>query len=155
MATINAEEVNIIKEQPQYVARTKTRYNMRAKHAGELVAVRGKSFAGNIKANANRHLAKTLLLGAAGAILYPLVPTVLMAITKDDWNGYKGLITGVGTATLLGLATGKPEITVGACSAARTHLLYSKGTGAIENALNTQIFRMNPDSVFYEDDGNK
>jgi len=50
------------------------------------------------------------------------------------------------------LATGRPEITVGACSAAGTHLLYSKGTGAIERTFNTQIFRMNPENVVYTEE---
>lgn len=85
-------------------------------------------------------------------MLYPLVPTVLQSATNSDWSGYKGLLTGVGAAAVLGLATGKPEITVGACAASGTHLLYSKGTGAIEKALNTQIFRMNPENVVYAED---
>jgi hypothetical protein len=95
---------------------------------------------------------KTLLLGASGAILYPLVPTTLQALTRTDWSGWKGLFTGVGLAAALGLATGRPEITVGAMSAMGTHLLYAKGTGAIENFTGTQIFRMNPNSVVYAED---
>jgi len=100
----------------------------------------------------NMNLVKTLALGATGAILYPLVPTLLQAVTGSDWSGYKGMVTGVGFASLLGLATGRTEITVGACSAAGTHLLYSKGTGAIERTFNTQIFRMNPENVVYTDE---
>jgi hypothetical protein len=121
----------------------------RVQKAGGMVSVKSKDFLHTIKANASMELVKTLALGACGALLYPLVPTLLQAATGSDWSGYKGLVTGVGLASFIGLATGRPEITVGACSAAGTHLLYSKGTGAIERTFNTQIFRMNPENVLY------
>jgi len=105
----------------------------------------------NMQHNANKNLLKVLLFGATGAVIYPLVPTLVQAITERDMSGWKGLIMGVGTASVLGLATGRPEITIGACSAAGTHLLYAKGTRVIEDLTNTQIFRMNPDSVIYND----
>ena len=108
-----------------------------------------KGFLKNVQHNANKNLLKVLALGAAGAVIYPLVPTLVQAITEHDMSGWKGLLMGVGTASILGLATGKPEITIGACSAAGTHLLYAKGTKVIEDITNTQIYRMNPNSVIY------
>lgn len=108
-----------------------------------------KSFVKNMRQNANKELLKTLGFGVLGALIYPLVPTVLQAITERDMSGAKGMLTGVGTASLLGLGFGKPEIAIGAISAAGTHILYSKGTKMIENLTNTQIFRMNPGSVVY------
>jgi hypothetical protein len=126
--------------------------NSKKKASPEVVKISAsskKGFVKNVQHNANKGLLKTLGFGVLGALIYPLVPTVIQAITKWDMSGAKGLITGVGTAATLGLGLGKPEITVGAISAAGTHLLYSKGTRAIENLTNTQIFRMNPDSVVY------
>ena len=108
-----------------------------------------KGFIKNVHHNANKELLKTLGLGVLGALIYPLVPTLIQAVTEWDMSGAKGMATGVGSASLLGLGLGKPEITIGAISAAGTHLLYSKGTRAIENLTNTQIFRMNPNSVVY------
>jgi hypothetical protein len=64
-------------------------------------------------------------------------------------SGGTGLFLGVSLMSLVGVASGRPEIAVGACSAAGTHLLYAKGTKIIEDATNTQIYRMNPDSVVY------
>ncbi|MDR0927217.1 MAG: hypothetical protein LBO69_05565 [Ignavibacteria bacterium] len=148
---IEADKVNIIKE----VKRQKRAKQHRRTPNGEIGAEKSHSFAKNLRMNANRHLLKSLALGAVGAVTYPLIPTVMQAVTKSDWNGYKGLITGVATASLLGLATGEPAITVGACSAAGTHLLYSKCTGAIERMTGTQIFRMHPENVIYRDQLNE
>ena len=108
-----------------------------------------KGFFGNMKQNANKDLLKSIGWGMLGALIYPLVPTVIQAITEWDMSGAKGMATGVGTAATLGLGLGKPEMTIGAISAAGTHLLYAKGTGPIEKLTNTQIFRMNPNSVVY------
>jgi hypothetical protein len=123
-----------------------------AKKIGEIGAAKGKSLIGNIKTNANKNLLKTLAFGAIGAISYPLVPTVIQAVTKNDWSGWKGMFTGVGLISTIGLATGKPEMLVGAMSAMGTHLLYAKGTRTIENAFGTQIYRMNPNNIVYADD---
>ena len=114
-------------------------------------AFRKKGFFNNMRSNADKKLLRALLLGASGAIIYPLVPTLFQSITERDMSGFKGLIMGVGAASILGLATGKPEITIGACSAAGTHILYSKGTKIIEDLTNTQIYRMNPHSVVYNE----
>jgi len=108
-----------------------------------------KGFLKNVHHNSNKELLKTLGFGILGALIYPLVPTLIQAITERDMSGAKGLVTGVGSASLLGLSLGKPAITIGAISAAGTHLLYSKGTKSIEDLTNTQIFRMNPESVVY------
>ena len=108
-----------------------------------------KGFVKNVHHNANKELLKTLGFGILGAIIYPLVPTLIQAITEWDMSGAKGMTAGVGTASVIGLGFGKPEITIGAISAAGTHILYSKGTKAIEDLTNTQIFRMNPDGVIY------
>jgi hypothetical protein len=147
---IEADNVNIIR--PAKSSNHTAVHKTRRQPVGVLVSEKSSSFLRNIKANANKNLLKTLAFGAAGAVLYPLVPTVLQATTKTDWNGYKGLVVGVGTAALLGLATGKSAITVGACSAAGTHLLYSKGTGTIERMTGTAIFRMHPENVIRKDE---
>jgi len=127
--------------------------NRKKKSSSEQVklnASSNKGFVKNVQHNANKNLLKTLGFGVLGAIIYPLVPTVIQAITEWDMSGAKGMATGVGTASVLGLGLGKPEITIGAISAAGTHLLYSKGTKAIEDFTNTQIFRMNPNSIIYD-----
>ena len=142
--------VNVTVKQGQTKQVSKARAT--ARRAGEMVAVKGKTAIGNIKANTNKNLAKTLAFGAAGAVLYPLIPTALQAITKKDWSGYKGLLTGVATASVIGLAIGRPEMAVGALSAMGTHLLYAKGTKAIEDTFGTQIYRMNPNNVVYQED---
>jgi len=162
---IEAGTVNIIQRSPkqtkrkQTVAKTKTTVKKAGKttvrtvkKVGEIGAVKSKGALNNIKGNLNKNLAKTLAFGAIGAISYPLVPTVLQAVTKSDWSGWKGLITGVTTVSVLGLIVGKPEILVGAGAAAGTHLLYAKGTRMIENATGTQIYRMNPNNVVYAND---
>jgi hypothetical protein len=112
----------------------------------KLNAVRNKGVVKNIQHNANKHLLRVLGFGVFGAVIYPLVPTLLQAISERDMSGAKGLVLGVGTASTIGLALGKPEITIGAVSAMGTHLLYSKGTKVIEDITNTQIFRMNPNA---------
>ena len=157
MPRLNDTNLYITKnsDKPESSVRSVDKNNVRRSRSGkvgEVVSVKSSSFFRNIKANANKELLKTLAWGAGGALLYPLVPTLLQSITDDDWSGYKGLFTGVGLAALLGLALGKPAITVGACSAAGTHLLYSKGTGFIERNTGTQIFRMNPENILYEND---
>jgi len=127
--------------------------NKKKKTSPEVVNITAsskKGFVGNMQQNANKKLLKTLGFGIAGALIYPLVPTLIQAITEWDMSGAKGMITGVGTASVLGLGLGRPEIAIGAISAAGTHLLYSKGTGPIEKLTNTQIFRMNPNSVVYQ-----
>jgi hypothetical protein len=124
----------------------------RVKKIGEIGAVKTKGVLNNIKANANKTLLKTLAFGAVGAISYPLVPTVIQAITKSDMSGWRGLLTGVATVSVVGLAVGKPEMLVGAGAAMGTHLLYAKGTQMIENATGTQIFRMNPNNQIYRED---
>ena len=109
-----------------------------------------KGFTNNIKDNANKDLLKFLGWGMLGAGLYPTIPTLFQSVTENDMSGWKGLIMGVGVVALFGLATGKTAMTIGACSAAATHTLYAKGTKIVEDITNTQIFRMNPDSVVYE-----
>ena len=130
-----------------------TKHKKKSKSNPELVKLNASSKKGiikNVQLNANKNLLKVLCFGALGAAIYPLVPTLVQAISEKDMSGWKGLLMGVGTASLLGLATGKPEMAVGAVSAMGTHLLYSKGTKTIEDLTNTQIFRMNPDVVVYE-----
>jgi hypothetical protein len=108
-----------------------------------------RGFVGNIKYNANKDFIKAISWGVFGAVIYPLIPTVIQAITEWDMSGAKGMATGVGTAAVLGLGLNKSEMAIGAICAAGTHLLYAKGTGPIEKLTNTQIFRMNPNSVIY------
>jgi hypothetical protein len=142
---MNIHANNVIVEEEKSSSRKK-------KAPAEVVKISAsskKGFVRNMQHNANKELLKTLGLGVLGALIYPLVPTVIQAITEWDMSGAKGMITGVGTAATLGLGLGKPELTIGAISAAGTHLLYSKGTRTIENLTNTQIFRMNPQSVIY------
>ena len=123
------------------------------KQSQELVKLNAsskKGFIKNARHNANKELLKTVGFGILGAVIYPLVPTLFQSIMEKDMSGAKGLFMGVGCASLLGLSSGKPAITIGAISAAGTHLLYSKGTKIVEDTFNTQIFRMNPNSVVYE-----
>ena len=116
----------------------------------KISASKKRGFFNNVRHNANKELLKTLGFGILGAVIYPLVPTLIQAVTEKDMSGAKGMVTGIGTASVLGLGLGRPVIAIGAISAAGTHLLYSKGTKAIEDFTNTQIFRMNPDSVVYQ-----
>ena len=144
---ISANSV-IVEDDFEDVARSK-----KAKQNQELVKLNAsskKSFVKNVKHNSNKNLLNVLAFGIAGAVMYPLVPTLVQAVSEKDMSGAKGLIMGVGSATLLGLGIGKPEMAVGAISAMGTHLLYAKGTKIIEELTNTQIFRMNPDSVVYQ-----
>ena len=108
-----------------------------------------KGFGKNIRHNSNNNLLKFLAFGVAGAVMYPLVPTLIQAVTEKDMSGFKGLLFGVGTTSLLGLGIGKPEMALGSIAAMGTHILYAKETGPIENLTNTQIFRLNPNSVVY------
>jgi len=144
---ISANSV-IVEDDFEDVARRKN-----VKQTQELVKLNAsskKSFVKNVKHNSNKNLLNVLAFGIAGAVMYPLVPTLVQAVSEKDMSGAKGLIMGVGSATLLGLGIGKPEMAVGAISAMGTHLLYAKGTKIIEELTNTQIFRMNPDSVVYQ-----
>jgi len=54
------------------------------KQAGGMVSVKGKNFLNTMKANMSLELLKTLALGACGALMYPLVPTLLQAATGSD-----------------------------------------------------------------------
>jgi hypothetical protein len=143
---INANSVIVEEEDYEGPKRKKK------KNSTEQIKINAESKKGivkNIEKNANKELLKVVGFGLLGACLYPAIPTIAQAITEHDMSGWKGLIMGVGLVSLVGLAVGKPEMTVGACSAAGTHLLYAKGTKTIEDITNTQIFRMNPDSVVY------
>ena len=139
---------NVITEESDVLAK----HNRKKKTNQEQIKLNAsskKGFVKNIRHNANKELLKMVGFGLLGASIYPLVPTVIQAVTERDMSGAKGMVIGVGTALALGLGLGKPMITIGAVSAAGTHLLYSKGTKAIEDLTNTQIFRMNPNSVIY------
>jgi hypothetical protein len=145
--TIHAERV--IVDDDDYEVNNRKRKKASSEQL-RLDAFSKKGFVKNVQGNADRKLLKALGYGMLGATLYPLVPTVVQTISGSDMSGFKGLVLGVGTAALLGLGIGKPAVTVGAVSAMATHLLYSKGTKAIEDTFNTQIFRMNPAVVYVD-----
>jgi len=122
----------------------------KSKSSSELVKLNAsskKGFVKNVQQNSNKNLLKVLGFGIMGAVMYPLVPTLVQAVTERDMSGWPGMLLGVGSASLLGLGIGKPEMAVGAISAMGTHLLYAKGTRVIEDVTNTPIYRMNPLSV--------
>jgi len=142
---INANSVITEEDEVSSVSRK----NKKNKEITKLNASSKKGFGKNIKHNANKNLLKFLAYGVAGAVMYPLVPTIVQAITEKDMSGFGGLLLGVGATSVLGLGIGKPEMALGSIAAMGTHLLYAKGTGPIESLTNTQIFRLNPNSVVY------
>jgi len=124
-----------------------TKSKPRPKSSSELVKLNAsskKGFVKNVQQNSNKNLLKVLGFGVMGAVMYPLVPTLVQAVSDRDMSGWPGMLLGVGSASLLGLGIGKPEMAVGAISAMGTHLLYAKGTRVIEEVTNTPIYRMNP-----------
>jgi hypothetical protein len=99
-----------------------------------------KTLISNTKKNASKDTFKKILWGLVGASSYCLIPTAVQGWFKTDMSGMKGMLTGVLSSSLIGLASNKPEMAIGAFSVMGAHLLYVKGNDTIATFMQSPIF---------------
>lgn len=113
----------------------------------------------NLKVGLSGKALKAFGMAAAGAITYVAVPTMIEAfsmkkteeggsVKRIDMTGWKGVLTGAGTAIAGGLMTGSIEFAVGAVGAMTAHVAYARLNDILfYPVFNTYLFRFDPKAL--------
>lgn len=102
----------------------------------------------NVKANSKTVQLKRLLWGVIGGFLYPIIPTVIQGMSGKkadgtfniDMSGWKGVLTGGISTSLIGMASNRMEIAFGGIAAMTTHLIYVKANDKVAEMTGSPIF---------------
>ena len=113
----------------------------------------------NLKAGTTGKALKGFGMAAFGAVSYAAIPTIIEAVSmkKDetgakilrwDMTGWKGVITGLATTVIGGLACGSPEFAIGGASAATVHISFARlNDWVFFPILGKHLFRFDPKAL--------
>lgn len=113
----------------------------------------------NLKSGTSGKALKGFGMAGLGAISYAAIPTIIEAVSmkKDetgakiirwDMTGWKGVLTGLTTTVIGGLASGSPEFAVGGAAAATVHIAFARlNDWVFYPILGKHLFRFDPKAL--------
>lgn len=104
-------------------------------------------FGQNLKKAFSAPYLKQYLLAGVGATVYTVLPTML------KMQGWGAFALGFGSVFLLGVALDSPGLIYGVIGVALCHLIYSLGSGTIQDVTGSPVWRLGGGSTAFNSIG--